>query len=172
MQLPRPLCLCKNCHTATRAWGWLHRNASPPPHDRCPGPAPSPAPRRGSSFSSPPHYSSHAEPWWSATWPMINAAGCGAKSSPSGGAVVPVRGRARRRHPGPGGPPCGGVTKGAVPSSGVGGGGGGAGSRRGRRRHRAWRNTPVSPRAGHQESRTRTCAGQRHGSANAGALRA
>jgi hypothetical protein len=34
---------------------------------------------------------------------------------------------ARRRRPGPGGPPCGGVAKGAAPSSGVGGGGWDAG---------------------------------------------
>jgi hypothetical protein len=59
---------------------------------------------------------------------MINAAGCGAKSFPSGGAIVPVRGRARRRRPGPGGPPCGGVAKGAAPGSGVGGGGGDRGT--------------------------------------------
>ncbi len=59
---------------------------------------------------------------------MINAAGCGAESSPSGGACVPVRGRARRRRPGPGGPPCGGVARGAAPGSGVGGGGGGGGA--------------------------------------------
>jgi hypothetical protein len=43
------------------------------------------------------------------------------------GEVLPVQGRARRRHPGPCGPPCGGITKGAAPGSGVGGGGGGAG---------------------------------------------
>jgi hypothetical protein len=89
--------------------------------------AASPAPRRGSSFSSPPHYSCRAEPRWSATWLMINATRCGAKSSPSGGAVVPVWGRARRRRPGPGGPPCSGVTRGAAPGSGVGDGDGGAG---------------------------------------------
>jgi hypothetical protein len=58
---------------------------------------------------------------------MINTNGCGAKPSPFGGAVVPVRGRARWRHPGPGGPPCGWVAKGAVPGSGVGGGGRGTG---------------------------------------------
>jgi hypothetical protein len=110
-------------------------------------PTPSPAPRHGSSVSSPPHYSGHAEPRWSATWLMINAARCGAKSSPSGGAVVPVRGRACQCHPGPGSPPCGGVTKGVAPGSGVGGGGGGAGSRRGHHRHRAWRNMPESPTA-------------------------
>jgi hypothetical protein len=120
----------------------------------------------------PPAQSGHAEPRQSATWPMINVAGCGAKSSPSGGAVVPVWGRTCRRHPGPGGPPCGGVAKVAVPGSGVRGGGGGGVSRRGLRRHRAWQNTPASPPAGRRESRTRTCAGQRHGSANAGALRA
>jgi hypothetical protein len=60
---------------------------------------------------------------------MINAAGCGAKSSPSGGAVVPVQRRARRHRPGPGGPPCGGVARGAAPGSGVGGGGGGFAAR-------------------------------------------
>jgi hypothetical protein len=58
---------------------------------------------------------------------MTNGTGCGAKSSLSGGAVVPVRGRAHRRCPGPGGPPCGWVDKGAAPSSGVGGGDGDAG---------------------------------------------
>jgi hypothetical protein len=72
-------------------------------------------------------YSFRAEPRRSATWPMINAAGCGAKSSPSGGAFVPIHGRACRRHLGPGSPPCGGVARGAVPGSGVRGEGGGAG---------------------------------------------
>ncbi len=89
--------------------------------------AASPAPQPGSSFSSPPHYSCHVKPWQSATWPMINAAGCGAKSSLSGGAVVRIRGRALRRCPEPGGPPCVEVAKGAAPGSGVRGGGGGAG---------------------------------------------
>ncbi len=148
------------------------RIATPPPPSATAAPAPSPAPRRGSSFSSPPHYSGHAEPRWSATWPMINAAGCRAKSSPSGGAVVPVRGRACWRHPGPGSPPCGGVAKGVAPGSGVEGRGGGADSRRGRCQYRAWRNMPASPPAGHRESPTRTCTGQRHGSANTGGLRA
>jgi hypothetical protein len=50
-------------------------------------------------------------------------AGCGAKSSQFGGAVVPVR------DPEPGGLPCSGVVKGAAPGSGVGGGGGGGGAR-------------------------------------------
>jgi hypothetical protein len=98
-----------------------------PPPCATAAPAPSPAPRRGSSFSSPPHYSGHAEPQRSATWPMINAAGFGAKSSPSGGDVVPVRGRARRSRLEPGGPPCGGVANWTAPGSRVGGGGGGAG---------------------------------------------
>jgi hypothetical protein len=98
-----------------------------PPHPRATAAlAASPAPQRGSSFSSPPCYSCHAEPRWSATWPMINAARCRAKSSPSGGAVIPVRGRARRRRPGPGSPPCSGVARGAAPGSGVGDGGRGA----------------------------------------------
>jgi hypothetical protein len=88
--------------------------------------AASATPRRGFSFSSPPHYSCCAEPRRSATWPMINAAGCRAKSSPFGGTIVTVRWRACRRRPGPGGPPCGGVTRGAAPGSGVGGGGGSA----------------------------------------------
>jgi hypothetical protein len=48
-------------------------------------------------------------------------------SSPSGGAVVPIRGCACRRHPGPGGPPCGGVARGAAPGSGVGDRGRGTG---------------------------------------------
>ncbi len=43
------------------------------------------------------------------------------------GEVFPVRGRARRRRPGPCGAPCGGIAKRAAPGSGVGGGGGGAG---------------------------------------------
>ncbi len=101
------------------------RIAMPPPPRTTNAPTPSPAPRCGSSFSSPPQYSSHAEPWRSATWPMINAPGCGAKSSPFGNAVVHVRGRACRCRPGPGGSPCSGVAKGVTPGSGVGGGGGG-----------------------------------------------
>ncbi len=63
----------------------------PPPRATA-TPAPSPAPRHGYSFSSPPCCSCCAEPWRSATWPMINAAGCGAKSSPSGGAIILVQG--------------------------------------------------------------------------------
>jgi hypothetical protein len=62
----------------------------PPPHATA-APAPSPAPRHGYSFSSPPRCSCPAEPRRSGTWPMINAAGCRAKSSSSGGAVVPVQ---------------------------------------------------------------------------------
>ncbi len=103
-----------------------------PPHPRATTAlAASPTPRRGSSFSSPLHYSCDAEPRRSATWPMINTTGCGAKSSPSGGAIVPVLGRTCRRRPGPGGLPCGGVARGAAPGSGVGDGGGGAGFARG-----------------------------------------
>jgi hypothetical protein len=99
-----------------------------PPHPRATAAlAASPASQRGSSFSSPPRDSCHAEPRRSTTWPMINAAGCRAKSSSSGGAVVPVRGHACRRRPGPGGPPCGGAARGAAPGSRVGDGGGGAG---------------------------------------------
>ncbi len=99
-----------------------------PPHPRATATlAASPSPRRGSSFSSPPRYSCRAEPRWSAMWPMINAAGCRAKSSPSRGAVVPVQGRARRHRPGPGGPPCGGVARGVAPGSGFGDGEGGTG---------------------------------------------
>jgi hypothetical protein len=86
-----------------------------------------PTPRGGSSYSSPPCYSCRAEPWWSATWPMINTAGCGTKSSPSGVAVIPVWGCAHQRRPGPGGPLCGEVPRGAAPGSVVRGGGGGAG---------------------------------------------
>ncbi len=55
------------------------RIAMPPPPCATAAPALSLAPQRGSSFSSTPHYSGHAEPRRSATWPMINAAGCGAK---------------------------------------------------------------------------------------------
>ncbi len=90
--------------------------------------AASPAPRGGSSYSSPPRYSCRAEPWRSATWPTINTTGCGTKSSPSGGAVVPVWGCAHWRRPGPGGPLCGEVARGAAPGSVVGGGGGGGGA--------------------------------------------
>ncbi len=90
--------------------------------------AASPAPRGGSSYSSPPRYSCRAEPWRSVTWPMINTAGCGTKSSPSGGAFVPVWGCAHQRRPGPGGPLCGEVARGAAPGSVVGGGGGGGGA--------------------------------------------
>ncbi len=90
--------------------------------------AASPAPRGGSSYSSPPRYSCRAEPWRSATWPMINTTGCGTKSSPSRGAVVPVWGCAHWRRPGPGGPLCGEVARGAAPGSVVGGGGGGGGT--------------------------------------------
>jgi hypothetical protein len=97
--------------------------ATPPHPCATAAPAPYPAPQRGSSFCSPPHYSDHAKPRRSAAWLMINAAGCGAKSSPFGGAVVPVRWRARRRRPGPCSSTCGGSAKGAAPSSGVGGGG-------------------------------------------------
>jgi hypothetical protein len=99
-----------------------------PPHPRATASlTASPAPRGGSSCSSPPCYSCCAEPWRSATWPMINTAGCGTKSSPSGGAIVPVWGGAHRRRPGPGGPLCGEVARGAAPGSVVGGGGGGRG---------------------------------------------
>ncbi len=110
---------------------------------------------RGSSFSSPPHYSGHAEPRRSATWWMINAAGCRAKSSPSGGAVVPIWGRACRHRSGPGGPLCGGVAKGGALGSGVGGGGQGrgTGSWRDCHHHPSWGNTPASPPAGRRESR-------------------
>jgi hypothetical protein len=64
------------------------------------------------------------EPRWSATWPMINATRCRAKSSPSVGAIVPIWGRTHWCRPGPGGPPCGGVARGAGPGSRVGGRGG------------------------------------------------
>jgi hypothetical protein len=133
--------------------------------------AASPAPRRGSSFSSPPRYSCRAEPRRSATWPMINAAGCGAKSSPSGGAVVPVQGRARRRRPGPGGPPCGGVARGAAPGSGFGGGGGVFAARPPPQSCRA---EYASVTAGRTPGVTDQdmCAGRRRGSATAGASRA
>jgi hypothetical protein len=103
------------------------RIAMPPPPRATAGPAPSLTPRRGCSFSSPPRCSFRAEPRWSATWPMINTARCGLNSSPFGGGVVPIHGHARRRHPGPGGPPCGGYTKWVVLGSGVRGGGGDAG---------------------------------------------
>jgi hypothetical protein len=64
-----------------------------PPHPRATAaPAAFPAPQHGSSISSPPHCSCHAEPRRSAAWPMINTTGCGAKSYPSGGAVIPIRG--------------------------------------------------------------------------------
>jgi hypothetical protein len=123
MKLPHPH--HKNCHAATRTRGRAASRCLLPPHATA-APAPSPASRRGSSFSSPPHCSCRAELRRSATWLMINTNRCGVKSSPSGGAVVPVRGHARRRHPGPGGPPCSGVAKGAALGSGVRGGGRGA----------------------------------------------
>ncbi len=82
------------------------------------------APQRGSSFSNPVHYSGHAEPRRFAAWQMINAAGCGAKSSPSGGAVVPVRGRAPLCRPGPGGPLGGEFARGRGRAAESGGGGG------------------------------------------------
>ncbi len=125
MKLPHPL--RQNCRTVTRTRGGWHR---PPPRDPRP----------------------HLPAWLLLLLPlalllsccaaadcymtrlhdmvfglMIDTAGCGAKSSPSGDAVVPIRGHARRRHSGPGGPPCCGVAEGAAPGSGVGGGGGGAG---------------------------------------------
>jgi hypothetical protein len=99
-----------------------------PPHPRATAAlAASPAPWGGSSYSSPLRYSCRAEPWRSATWPMINTAGCRTKSSPSGDAVVPVWGCAHRRRLGPGVPLCGEVARGAAPGSIVGGGGGGGG---------------------------------------------
>ncbi len=103
----------------------MHCNASPPAR---PPPLPPPPPP-GVAPPTPPLqcYFCHAKPLSSATWPMINAAGCGEKLSPSGGGVVPVRGRVCRRRPGPGGPPCGGATRGAAPGSSVRGGGGGTG---------------------------------------------
>ncbi len=68
--------------------GWPHRDASPSPCDRRPRTLPRPP--AWLLLLLPPHYSGHAEPRRSATWPMSNAAGCGAnKSSPSRGAVVP-----------------------------------------------------------------------------------
>jgi hypothetical protein len=100
--------------------GGPHPDAPPTPV-QSPPPPPLPAPRHDSSFSSPLRCSYHAEPRRSATWPMINTAGCGAKSSPSGGAVISFRGRSCQRRAGPGGPPCGGVAKEAVPGSRVGG---------------------------------------------------
>jgi hypothetical protein len=104
-----------------------------PPHPRATATlAASPAPRGGSSYSSPPRYSCRAEPRRSATWPLINTAGCGTKSSPSGGAVVPVWGCAHLNRQGPGGPLCGEVARGAAPGSVVRGGGRGGGGVRGR----------------------------------------
>jgi hypothetical protein len=105
--------------------GGLHCDTSPPLGDHLPHRLPRPP--AWLLLHLPPRYSCRAEPRRSATWPMINAARCGTKSSPSGGAIVFVRGNACRRRPGPGGPPCGGVARGAAPGSGVGGGGGGAG---------------------------------------------
>jgi hypothetical protein len=99
----------------------------PPPPSTTAALAPSLTPRHGCSFSSPPRCSFCAEPRWSATWPMINTTGCRSKSSPSGGAIVPIQGHARQRHLGPGGPPCGGVTKGVALGSRVRGGGRDAG---------------------------------------------
>ncbi len=88
----------------------------------------SPAPRGGSSCSSPPCYSCCTEPWRSATWPMINTAGCRTKSSPSGGASSLSGGVLTGATPGPGGPLCGEVARGAAPGSIIEGGGRGRGA--------------------------------------------
>ncbi len=128
MKLPRPL--HQNPRTATRMRGGRHR--PPPPCDR----RPCPRPRAWLLLLLPPAlfllccavavcYMTRLHNMVFSL--MINTAGCGAKSSPFGGAIVPVQGHARQRRPGPGGPPCCGVAKGAEPGSGVGGGGGGAG---------------------------------------------
>ncbi len=106
----------------TRTRGGAASRRLPPPRVTA-----APAASRGSSFSYPPCCSCCAEPRRSATWPMIDAAGCGAKSSLSRGAIIPVQWRARWRRPGPGGPPCGGVARGAALISRVEGGGAGAG---------------------------------------------
>jgi hypothetical protein len=58
---------------------------------------------------------------------MFYTARCGAKSSLSRGAIIPIWGHARRCRPGPGGSTCCGVAKGAAPGSRAGGRGGGAG---------------------------------------------
>jgi hypothetical protein len=148
---------------------------STPPHPRKTAVlAASPAPRHGSSFSSKPPYSCHAEPWRSTAWPMINAAGCRAKSSPSRGAVVPIQGCAHRRRPRPSGPPCVGVARGwhRAAESGVKAEVGTWVLRHGHHRNRTGRNMPASPPAGCRESHTRTWAGQRHGSTITGASRA
>ncbi len=111
------------------------RIATPPPPRATAAPAPSPAHRRGSSFFSPPHYSGHAEPRRSATWPMINAAGCGAKSSL-------IRGR-RRPRPGARSPAPPGTWRPIVRWDRQ---GGGAGQRsRGRGRGRGFAARPPPP---------------------------
>ena len=141
-----------------------------PPHPRATASlTASPAPRGGSSCSSPPCYSCCAEPWRSATWPMINAAGCRAKSSPFGGAVFPIRGTLAGTawdlvaHRAVGLP--GGRHQAAEPGVGA----GVRVSRRDHRRHLARQNTPASPPAGCQESQARTYTSWRSGSATAGA---
>ncbi len=95
---------------------------------------------------------------------MIDAAGCGAPSSPSGGALAGAARDLAAQHAV--GSPEGWCR---VAESGAGVGVGARVSWRGRRRHHAGRDTPASPLAGHRQSQTRTCAGRWRGSATAGA---
>ncbi len=132
------------------------RIATPPPPRASAAPAASPAPRRGSSFSSPPRYSCRVEPWRSATWPMINAAGFRGNSSLSGGALAGAAQDLAAHH-------AVGSPRGWRQAAELGAGAGTQVFGRGRRSHRAGWNMPASLPAGRRESRTRTCTGQRHG---------
>ncbi len=124
-----PCLLCKNRRTVTRIRGWAASCRLPTPAQ--PPPSRPPLPPGVAPPTPPPHailvVLSHGG---SATWLMINTARCRTKSSLSRGAVIPVWGCAHWRRPGPGGPLCGEVARGAAPGSVVGGGGGGGGAGR------------------------------------------
>jgi hypothetical protein len=112
--------------------GGAHRNASPPPRDSRPRSLPRP-PGVAPPSPPPPRYSSRAQPRRSATWPMINAAGCGAKSSPSGAPSSPSKGA------------LAGATRDLAAHRALGSPGGGAGQRsRGRGRGRGFRDAAAA----------------------------
>jgi hypothetical protein len=125
--------LRQNCCTVTRTRGGQHRDASPPPMRNH-----HPRPRRGGGSAAPPPpppvlflsccimaFCYMACLHDMVVRLMIDAAGSGVQSSLSGGAIVPVRGRAHWSLPGSGSTV--GLPGGAVPGSGVGGGGRGHG---------------------------------------------
>ncbi len=114
---------------------------------------------------SPPRCSCHAEPQRSATWLTINAARCGAKSSPSEGALTGAARDLAAHH-------AVGSQREWRWAAELGAGAGARVLWRGHRRHCTGHNTPALPPAGRQESQTRTCTGKRHGSATTGASRA